>query len=151
MANDLQNRVDAVLKAFADLSEYSETTVAVVFASRVEDALEYGIKAKMRADLSSSLSDRLFKHYGPLTTFSGKIDIAHAFSVIGAESYSDLRAIKDIRNRFAHSKNVMRFDSPEIAPLLQKLSGWTAKAKRMELFMERCITRAAEFEPHEPR
>jgi DNA-binding MltR family transcriptional regulator len=89
--------------------------------------------------------------FASLTTFSGKIDIAHAFSVIGSEMYSDLRAIKDIRDRLAHSKNVIRFDSLAIAPLLQKLSGWTAKAKRMELFMERCITRAAEFEPHEPR
>jgi hypothetical protein len=83
---------------------HTDTATAVVFASRVEDWLGAAIKTRMRVDLSSRLRERLFEGYGPLSTFSGKIDIGYALSMFEADIYNDLRAIKDIRNRFAHRK-----------------------------------------------
>jgi DNA-binding MltR family transcriptional regulator len=101
----------------------------------------------MRSDLSSTLSDRLFKHYGPLKTFSGKIDIAYAFSIIDTETFGDLKAIKDIRNKFAHSTKIVQFSNPEVRPLIQKLSGWTAEAKQIDLFLDRCKACVDKFKP----
>jgi DNA-binding MltR family transcriptional regulator len=131
-------------------AEITETAVAVVLASRVEDWLAATIKTKMRDDLSSKLVERLFKGYGPLSSFSGKIDMAYAFSIFGVETYNDLRAIKDIRNRFAHSKEVIDFLSDDLAPDIQKLTGWTPQSKPIDLFMKRCKACVEEFEKHIP-
>ena len=92
----------------------------------------------MREPLSSRLKERLYHGYGPLNSFSAKIDIAYAFSLIDDEIYNDLRAIKDIRNVFAHSKAVLNFNSPELKPHIQKLTGWSAKENPITLFMDRC-------------
>jgi DNA-binding MltR family transcriptional regulator len=117
---------------------HTDTATAVVLASRAEDWLGEAIKTKMRDDLSAKLKERLFQGYGPLSTFSAKIDFAYALSIIEADIYNDFRAIKDIRNKFAHAQNVVHFQSAELAPLIQKLTGWTKDSSPIDLFMERC-------------
>ena len=112
-----------------EMALHTETATAVVLASRVEDWLAAAIETRMREPLSSRLKERLYHGYGPLNSFSAKIDIAYAFSLIDDEIYNDLRAIKDIRNVFAHSKAVLNFNSPELKPHIQKLTGWSAKRK----------------------
>lgn len=56
----------------------------------------------MRA-LSNNMAERIFDGYGPLSTFSAKIDVAFALDLIDADVHRDLRTIKDIRNCFAHT------------------------------------------------
>jgi hypothetical protein len=121
-----------------EMKLHTDTATAVVLVSRVEDWLGAAIKAKMREDLSAKLKERLFQGYGPLSTFSAKIDFAYALSMVETDIYNDLRAIKDIRNKFAHSKEVVHFQSEELAPAIQKLTGWTKESKPIDLFMERC-------------
>jgi DNA-binding MltR family transcriptional regulator len=116
----------------------TDTATAVVLASRVEDWLGAAILTKMRDDLSAKLRERLFRGYGPLSTFSAKIDFAYAFSIVETDIYNDLRAIKDIRNKFAHSNDVIHFQSPKLAPNIQKLTGWTKDSVPIDLFIDRC-------------
>src|SRR5262245_11668277 len=123
-------------KAVQEIFDMADTAVVVNSASRVEAWLASAIRTKMRSDLPSRVRDRMFTNYGPLNTFSGKIDIAYAFSIVDVETYNELRAIKDIRNRFAHARNFIKFDDPEISRLMQKLSGWTADAIQNHLFMD---------------
>lgn len=134
MATNSSDKI-AALQIFG---EWANTAVVITAASRVEDFLEAAIKSKMRPDLSSTVSNRLFKQYGPLKTFSGKIDIAYAFSIIDAETYNELRAIKDIRNRFAHANQFTNFNALEISVLVKKLSGWTAERDQLFVFLDRC-------------
>jgi DNA-binding MltR family transcriptional regulator len=126
----------------------TDTASAVVLTSRVEDWLEAAIQTKMRDDLSSNLIQKLFRGYGPLSIFAAKIDVAYAFSMFGVETYNDLRAIKAIRNRFAHSKEVIHFLSDDLAPDIQKLTGWTLQSTPIDLFIERCKACVEEFEKH---
>jgi hypothetical protein len=121
-----------------EMSRHTDTAAAVVLVSRVEDWLGEAIKTKMRPDLSAKLRERLFAGYGPLSTFSARIDLAYALSMIDTEIYNDLRAIKDIRNKFAHAINVIHFASPELAPDIQKLTGWKRDCKPISLFVDRC-------------
>jgi DNA-binding MltR family transcriptional regulator len=44
----------------------------------------------------------LFKGYGPLNSFSAKIDISFAFGLLTLEMKSDLNLIRKVRNHFAH-------------------------------------------------
>jgi hypothetical protein len=106
------------------MARETETAFAVVLASRTEDWLEFTIKLLMRK-LSDAEAERLFSGFGPLSSFSAKIEVAYALKLFERDTLRDLRAIKDIRNRFAHAKDARHFDDPDLAPLLQKLSGWT--------------------------
>jgi hypothetical protein len=47
--------------------------------------------------------------FGRLATFSQRIDIAHAFHIIDAQTRDDLNAIKDIRNHSAHHPKATTF------------------------------------------
>ncbi len=51
---------------------------------------------------------------GVLGSFSSKIRLAYAISLLGPLSYSDLLLINDIRNVFAHSLHRVSFSHPLI-------------------------------------
>jgi len=127
---------DDLVQWVKKLALNAETTVVITSVSRLEDWVKAAIKAKTR-DLSSKLEERLFSGYGPLNSFSGKIDVAYAFSIIEMDIYNDLRALKDIRNTFAHSMDNLHLNSPAIAPMLRRLTGWTKAADARKLFNER--------------
>jgi hypothetical protein len=102
----------------------------------LEDWVAAAIKTKMR-HLSKTLDARIFRGYGPLSTFSAKIDIGYALELFDDTICSDLRALKDIRNAFAHTTDLVFFRSKSVAPEFQKLSGWTKDRHPHELFRER--------------
>jgi DNA-binding MltR family transcriptional regulator len=119
-----------------ELARNAETTVVITSVSILEDWVKAAIKTKTR-DLSSKLEERLFSGYGPLNSFAGKIDIAYAFNIIETDIYNDLRALKDIRNAFAHSMENLHLNSPQLEPLLQRLTGWKKGANARGIFNER--------------
>ncbi len=105
------------------MSRMIDANIVVISVSTLEDWLKAALKAKMRP-LSSTAQARLFEGYGPVSTFSAKIDIAYAFSMIDDAQCSDFKALKDIRNAFAHTSEFIHFNSKEVEPKFQKLSGW---------------------------
>jgi DNA-binding MltR family transcriptional regulator len=74
--------------------------------------------------LSSTVRAKIFDDYGPLSQFSAKIDIAYIFELIDKTTYDDLRAIKDIRNKFAHTTGYVLFSNEQINRECQRLTGW---------------------------
>ncbi len=103
------------------LSQQTDAGNALVIAGLVEDELQKLLLSAMRP-LSNTMAAKLFEGYGPLSTFSAKIDISFAFGLIEKDVHGDLRIIKDIRNCFAHTTHFVFFSSPEIAKLCKKLS-----------------------------
>jgi DNA-binding MltR family transcriptional regulator len=82
--------------------------------------------------------------YGPLESFSGKIEVSYAFELIDEETYYDLRIIKEIRNTFAHAAAVTHFRSDEVTKFLKKFKQWNAVIDPLLLFNERvafCLTK----------
>jgi DNA-binding MltR family transcriptional regulator len=79
--------------------------------------------ARRRTASVDSQAVQFFEGYGPLGTFSARIDIAYFFKLIDPTTYNDLRAIKNIRNTFAHSKTVLTFQSREIIQKGDALTG----------------------------
>ena len=65
---------------------------------------------------------RLFDGYGPMSSLSGKIDMAYALKVITKKAYDDLTTIRRLRNKFAHSMALVNFDSAEIRALFKHFS-----------------------------
>jgi hypothetical protein len=67
--------------------------------------------------------ERLFEA-GPLANFDARINLAYAFKLISREHRADLRLIKDIRNRFAHSPRSISLAREDIQQAIKKLSMW---------------------------
>lgn len=125
-----------VVAVIHQLAEQADTAFAVLLSSHVEDWLQWALEANMRT-LSNTLKERIFSGYGPLSSFSAKIDLAYALHIFEEPLWNDLRAIKDIRNEFAHSRTAIHFNSPDLAPMLRRLTEWSRDRDPKGLFSDR--------------
>lgn len=132
----------------AEISEQidrkNDRAVAIISAAMVEDRLQWLIEAKFIAGLSSTRRERLFGGFGPLATFSSKIEIAYALGVIGEQVHGQLRQIGRIRNKFAHEFRRLRFADPEIAKLIDELrqydrDKWANETNPMRIYHLACL------------
>lgn len=93
-----------------NLRQMPAYAVAITGTAYLEHILEILLKTSFRK-LKREDETRLFdgNSGAVLGTFSAKIRIAHATKLIGANSFSDLMVINDIRNTFAHSLHKVTF------------------------------------------
>ena len=80
---------------------------------------------------------KIFDGLGPLSQFSAKIEVAYIFRLLDEATYKDLLAIKEIRNRFAHTSQFVNFKSEEIKAACQRLSGWHKDSDNRNLYWEK--------------
>src|ERR1700733_4779557 len=102
------------------VGKLSESGTVLVAALILDTELERALKVTMRP-LNKQMNDRLFKGYGPLGSFSAKIDLAYTFRVTTLEIHTELHKIRNIRNAFAHTVKVQSLTSEEVRPLFNKL------------------------------
>jgi DNA-binding MltR family transcriptional regulator len=118
------------------LSEQSEAGNASVLAGLVEDWLQK-LLLHVARPMSNKAAKALFEGAGHLSTFSAKIEIAYAFRMLGDTTYNDLVAIKNIRNRFAHTIKFVSFSSEEITKACERLTGWHKGCDNSALYLAR--------------
>ena len=117
----------------SQLMRNSQASVALVTLAIIDEWLQKLLLHKMRK-LSNTVAARIFDSNGPLHELALKIDIAYAFELIDDDTLKSLRALKDLRNRFAHTQAALHFDSPDIDKLCQKLPGWKRGTDNQKLF-----------------
>lgn len=115
--------------ALAEVNKYSEFTavyegesdraVAILAVSYLENALEKNLLNRL---VSHNRVENLFRGYGPLATFSAKINVAYAVGLIPEHITKDLHTLRKIRNRFAHETTSLNFGSQAISDLCGCLS-----------------------------
>lgn len=90
--------VDFLIK----LTNESERGAVLVGANEVD---EYLVKliAAILPNKSKSYKSKLLNYPGPLSSFSGKIELLYAFKVIDKGLYDSLNTLRRIRNDAAHS------------------------------------------------
>jgi DNA-binding MltR family transcriptional regulator len=120
-------------KRILDLQKNSEAAIALVTVAIIDEWLQKLILTAMLS-LSQNVADRIFGSRGPLYGLASKADIAFAFRLIEEDVLSDVRLLRDIRNKFAHTTDVLHFDSPEIAALCRNLSVWTPEGDNSTMF-----------------
>lgn len=91
---------------------------AMLLAAALDRLLEDAMTTKM-VELNREMRDKLFGEYGTLRNFSAKIEIAFALGLVDRQNYKLLTAIRKCRNLFAHSKELLSFESPEVRVLLE--------------------------------
>jgi DNA-binding MltR family transcriptional regulator len=109
---------------------------ALIATSQLESAVQQLIIDKM-PHLSKTLRERLFRGYGPFTSFSVKIDVAYALGQIDAATRHNLHVIRNIRNEFAHTQQRVYFGSQEIRALLQQFKPYDKNMDPFAFFIKR--------------
>ena len=106
--------------AIIERIENGEPRAAAVLAGAyLEDRLTDTLRSRMVQD--RKLLGKFFKGYGPLATFSAKIDLAYLLGIAPEPLFSRLHTIREIRNRFAHRLDCNSFKVPAIYDLCRKL------------------------------
>jgi len=111
------------------LDEYTENVLkesdrgcVIVSADMLDSSLESLLRLSFRHDKKDhKITNGLFLTYAPLSTFAAKINICYASELISNKMYSSLNTIRKMRNRFAHSRQVIDFQDQSNNDLLSVL------------------------------
>jgi hypothetical protein len=100
----------------ADITSRTQTDrgVAIIGAAYVDLVLLESITCRL-ARRDAPLIKTLFEDNAPLQPFSARIHLGYAMGIYGVGVYQDLKAIKDIRNAFAHSAEDIGFATAEVS------------------------------------
>lgn len=122
-------------KMVADMSAAVQTHAgeAIYGAALIEGELERLLLACMPT-ISNNLARRLFEGFGPLNTFSAKIDVSRALGLINEDTHRDLNTILAIRNAYAHPKERLHFHNARIKDLAQGFKSWRPGCDTSELY-----------------
>src|SRR4029079_6089132 len=107
------------------LSKNAEAGMALASIAAIDGWLLHLLLAAMRP-LSNGVAERIFDSGRPLYDIAPKADLAYAFRLIDDETLLSLRAIKKVRDVFAHSQELIHFNSPdeEMTKARQALPGF---------------------------
>lgn len=93
-----------------ELAGESDRATMILAAAHLDDLLMFRIADSRPFDLSFDKDfPWLFRHEGPLGTFSHRMEIACLFGLIDDETYQQLDIVRELRNICAHSKQPVRF------------------------------------------
>jgi hypothetical protein len=110
-------------------STHDDRATAIVLAAILEEALEIAIATHFvvaKDEYLKLFDDRI---EGILSGFAAKISIGFALGIYEEKMRSELRWIKDMRNAFAHTRESIDFNTPEIAASCESL--FLPKNKRL--------------------
>jgi hypothetical protein len=118
MAKKSMHSAEQVAAFLEELSTQTDRGAAIIAAAVLDEVLELLLIARF-IELSGERRDALFNKIGaPLSSFSAKIEIAHAVGVLGNDGRLALHLVRDIRNAFAHRVEQITFDHPDVASKL---------------------------------
>src|ERR1700740_2379718 len=100
------------------LTNESERGAILIGASKIEDYLKELI-LKVIPSHNKDYKNRLLDYPGPLSSFSGKIELTYAFRIIDEQVYNSLNTLRKIRNEAAHSDEL--FSLQENKKRLEKI------------------------------
>ncbi|WP_144574327.1 DUF4145 domain-containing protein [Agrobacterium sp. DE0009] len=95
----------AKLFTYTDQTQYGRV---IVQTTNLERMLERLLKAKM-VNGNSEFRAKMFSGYGPLATFSAKIDMCYGLGILDRTMMEKLHHMRAVRNAFAHSDDIIDF------------------------------------------
>lgn len=90
---------------------------AIVFAgSLADESLASLVRSKFRTDewSAKNVVQPMFEGYGPLATFSSRINYAYAAGLICREAFDALHLLRKLRNDFAHEPRPINLDDQKV-------------------------------------
>jgi DNA-binding MltR family transcriptional regulator len=119
--NELYDTINA-------LEAGSDRALVVLSTAMLEGSLKLTLLMCFRQGLSADRTDALFGSDKALSSFSAKINLAYALSLIGNNLRHDLDWLRDIRNQCAHAQFHIDFGTKEIAAAIEQLHATKIRA-----------------------
>lgn len=92
------------------LSNESERGAMLIGASKVETYLE-NLVLEILPHKGKIYTNKLLNYPGPLSSFSGKIELTYAFRIIDERVYNALTILRKVRNAAAHSNEMFSLEN----------------------------------------
>ena len=123
---------EGTLSYFRSLFKESDRGAVLISATRLEEKLELLHRAHIAQKVAEpkKILEELFRPYAPLSSFSAKIQLAHAYGLIDADDYADLNIVRRIRNDAAHTSVEFSFEPTEVC---QKITHLKAPARMIPM------------------
>lgn len=116
------DRQKLIQAALPPLSKETDRSVAITWAAIVEDELAAAIRRHLSTDDAfRGLLSRTMEPQGVLGNFGSKITFGALLSIFGPDVWREMKAIRDIRNLFAHRLDIDNFDHKEVSKHCAKL------------------------------
>lgn len=117
------------LNNFLDtLKNVSDHSCAILAGSKIDSLLGSAIESRVlppRPNKKSKKDDPLLENFGPLGSFSSKIEMAFRLGLITYQHANALDKLRKIRNDFAHETDRLTFDeSPTKEHVLEFKKYW---------------------------
>ena len=106
---------------FLRFQAMDDRACAIIVGAMLDHSLERLLLLHMKPLSKDGHEKRLLDGMGPLSSFSGKIEIASAFGVIDATTAHNLDILRDIRNVFSHASQGITFRNQSIRHRLKQL------------------------------
>jgi DNA-binding MltR family transcriptional regulator len=139
MASELDKLAEELKKKqgldLADVLRGTHAETAIVVASLVGETLEVALRSKLLAE-KKPVNDQMFKGNGPLATLGKRIDEAYRLKLIDDTTRDDAHLVRRIRNKFAHAKEKLHFDSGKTVVLAKQMSTYEAATSNQEAFLK---------------
>jgi DNA-binding MltR family transcriptional regulator len=113
--------VDDIRAQLMALHRQTHAGMVIAASAKIENVLEKLLLAYMRP-LNKKERARLFRGYGPLSSFAAKTDMAYALKMIHQPMFDGLNILRRLRNEFAHCAEPIDLSHPKIKPLFEQLS-----------------------------
>jgi DNA-binding MltR family transcriptional regulator len=101
----------------AELAGQNDRACGIVAAAMLETLLEDILRKRFVA----GTGDDLFVAYGPLSTFSAKVNMCAALGLITNSESRDLHVVRRIRNEFAHDLHNSFFEKDPVRSYVKQL------------------------------
>lgn len=121
------NLVDVVRDTNAD------TMIRV--SSLMEETFELAIRVAA-LKTGQKLNERMFKRDGELATLEKKINKAKETNLLDDTAFKDAHLVRRIRNKFAHRRERLNFDSPKIVAMARQLSKYAKAESNQNAILE---------------
>jgi DNA-binding MltR family transcriptional regulator len=126
-----EKHVDNILAQLLSLRLRTHAGTVIAASAQIENVLEKLLLAYMRS-LTKQEHARLFRGYGPLSSFAAKTDLAYALKMIPKSMLDALNIMRRLRNEIAHSAEMVDLSHPKIRPLFEQLSDQEPKISQTD-------------------
>lgn len=106
---------------FSKLIHESETGQVLIFASYLEDRINFLTHLRMKHLSSKREEEEVFGTNGPLSTLSNKVALAYQMDWISGETRTNLNRFRKIRNHFAHEAFNIGYSTEKVASHFSKI------------------------------
>ena len=125
------NLVDVVRDTHAD------TMIRV--SSLLEEIFELSIRMAM-LNAGQKVNDRMFTRDGELATLEKKINKAKDLNLLDDTAFTDAHLVRRIRNKFAHRRERLHFDSSKVVALARQLSTYEKAESNQDAILKAVST-----------